>query len=146
MRSNTSVVLLLAAAVACSHAPPVPPEIPTANLGERFTLRPEESAAIRGTPARITFERILSDSRCAIDVQCIQAGEARASFRLDDGRRGAETFVLDTDRNSSADVSGYRVSLLSVSPAPRSTVRIDPRNYAVELTVSLIRGARSLPR
>ena len=59
---------------------------------------------------------------------------------MDTGRGGAETFVLDTDRKASAIVSGYRVSLVSVSPAPRSTVRIDPRSYVVLLSVSPDRG------
>jgi hypothetical protein len=128
-----AVVLLLAAALGCAHAEP-PPAGPA--LGERFTLRPGESAVIRGTPVKVTFEGILSDSRCAVDVVCIQAGEARASFRLQAGRGGTETFVLDTNRNSSAVVSGYRVSLVSVSPAPHSKVRIEPKSYAVELAFS----------
>jgi hypothetical protein len=137
---SRAAVVLLATSLACSHAPPVPPEIPTAKLGERITLRPEESRAIEKTPARITFETILSDSRCAVDVQCIRAGEATARFRLDAEPGRTETFTLDTDRNATAVVEGYRVSLLSVSPAPKSTVRVDPRNYTVELTVALARS------
>ncbi|HVE66846.1 MAG TPA: hypothetical protein VNC59_09715 [Thermoanaerobaculia bacterium] len=130
--------LAFATGLACSHPAPHAPPGPPAE--ERVTLRAGESAAIRGTPARITFERILSDSRCAVDVVCIQAGEATASFRLDAGRAGADTFVLDTSRNGSAVVSGYRVSLVSVSPAPRSTVRIEPRSYVVVLSISQDRG------
>jgi hypothetical protein len=139
LRSDLGAALLLAAALGCAHAG-APRAGPTADLGERFTLRPGESAAIGRTPAEITFERILSDNRCAVDVVCIQAGEARAWFRLDAEQGHADTFTLDTDRNATAVVSGYRISLLSVSPAPRSAVRIDPRNYTVELTVALARS------
>ena len=128
------VALAVATALGCSHSQPQAPPGPPAE--ERVTLRASESAAIPGTPARITFDRIVSDSRCAIDVVCIQAGEATASFRIDARRGGADAFVLDTERNRSAVVSGYRVTLVSVSPAPRSTVRIDPRSYVVEVTVS----------
>lgn len=138
MRSSWAAPLAVATALACAHPAPLAPPGPP--VEERVTLRAGESAAIRGTPARITFERILSDSRCAIDVVCIQAGEATASFRMDTGRGGADTFVLDTDRKASAIVSGYRVSLVSVSPAPRSTIRIDPRSYVVLLSVSQDRG------
>lgn len=99
-------------------------------------MRPGQTVAIAGTPVKITFEGVVFDNRCPVDVVCIVGGEARASFRVDAGRAGADTVVLDTDRNPSAVVSGYRVSLVSVSPAPRSNVRIDPRNYVVELTVS----------
>jgi hypothetical protein len=69
-----------------------------------------------------------------------RAGEATARFRLDAEPGRTETFTLDTDRNATAVVEGYRVSLLSVSPAPKSTVRVDPRNYTVELTVALARS------
>jgi hypothetical protein len=141
-----ALTLLLAVTVACAHTPQVPPATRTADIGEPFTLRPGESAAIAETPARITFERILSDNRCPVDVQCITAGEARGSFRLEAEPGRSEAFTLDTDRNATAVVAGYRLSLNSVSPAPRSTVTIDPKDYAVELTVALSRGARSHPR
>ncbi len=131
------IALLLA--WGCSHAAPPPPSGPAPV--ERFTLRTGESASIRGPLVRITFERILSDSRCAVDVVCIQAGEAVASLRVDAVRGGSDTFVLDTGDNGSAVVSGYRVSLVSVSPAPRSTVRIEPRSYVVLLTVSPENGS-----
>ena len=136
MKSRTAAVLLMAATLACSHAAPAPPEISSVDLGERFTLRPGESAGIARTPVKITFERVLSDNRCAVDVVCIVGGEARASFRVDAEPGRTEPFTLDTDRNATAVVAGYRISLLSVSPAPKSTVRIDPLNYVVELTVS----------
>ena len=126
---------LLAAlmASACAH-------IPVADAGpalaERFWLRAGESAVMRGERATVTFERIVSDSRCAIDVQCIRAGEARAAFRLKAGGALDVSFELDTDREQTREVGGYRVSLLDVSPAPKSTVRIAPREYRVEITVS----------
>jgi hypothetical protein len=139
LRSRAALTLFLAVTAACAHAPQAPPATRTADLDERFSLRPGESAAVEGTPARITFERILSDNRCAIDVQCITAGEARAWFLFDAEAGRTEPVTLDTDGNATAVVAGYRISLVSVSPAPRSTVRIDPRNYVVELTVALAR-------
>jgi hypothetical protein len=132
-RVLASWILAAVVASACSQAPvaetgPEP--------GERFSLRAGESASIRGERATIAFERILSDSRCAIDVQCIWAGEARGAFRLEKRGEAAVSFELDTDRDPVREVGGYRVSLLAVSPAPRSTVRIAPADYRVELTVS----------
>jgi hypothetical protein len=117
---------------ACSHAPAAAGPA----LGERFWLRAGESAAIRGERATIGFERILSDSRCAVDVQCIRAGEARGAFRLETRGVPPVSFELDTDRERTLDVGGYRVTLVEVSPAPRSTARIAPTDYRVELVVS----------
>jgi hypothetical protein len=124
--------LLLASA--CAHAPAAAVTGPA--LGERFTLRVGESASIRGESATIVFDRIVSDSRCAVDVQCIRAGEARAALRLEPGEGPEISFELDTDRDRSREVGGYRVTLVGASPAPRSTVRIAPADYRVEIIVS----------
>jgi hypothetical protein len=136
LRSDAVAVLFLAATLGCAHAHVSPPEGSAPRLGERFTLHPGESATIAGTRAKISFERIVSDNRCAVDVVCIVAGEARASLRLESAPGRPEAFTLDTGRNPAAAVAGYRVTLLSVLPLPRSTVWIDPRGYAVDLAVT----------
>lgn len=124
---------LLTLTLACSSTPAADAG---RALGERISLRPGESAQIRGEHATIVFERIVSDSRCAVDVQCIRAGEARAAFRLETGGAAEISFQLDTDRERTGDVGGYRVTLVEVSPAPRSTVRIAPAEYRVGITIS----------
>lgn len=126
--------LALAAAVsACSHVP-APSAGPA--LGERFPIRPGESVAIRGEPVTVEFQRILSDNRCAIDVVCIVGGEARGAFRVTVGRAAPVSVELSTDPRSTAGVGGYRISLVAMTPAPRSTVRIAPQDYRAELVVS----------
>jgi hypothetical protein len=127
------IFLTLSIALGCSHAP-VAETGPA--LGERFSLRAGESASIRGEGAAITFERILTDSRCAVDVQCIWAGEARGAFRFEKRGGPALSFELDTNREPVREVGGYQVSLLAVSPGPKSTVRIAPADYRVELSVT----------
>lgn len=131
---NASFGLALAATlVACSHAP-APSAV--AALGERFPIRPGESVAIRGEPVTVEFQRILSDNRCAIDVVCIVAGEARGTFRVTAGRAAPVSVELSTDPRSTAEVSGYRIELAAMTPAPRWTVRIAPQDYRAELVVS----------
>ena len=127
------VCLTLSLALACSHAPPADAG---PALGERFWLQAGESVAIRGERATVTFERIVADSRCAVDVQCIRAGEARGAFRLE--ARGGDPirFELDTDRERTHEVGGYLVTLHDVAPAPRSTVRIAATGYRAEISVS----------
>jgi hypothetical protein len=126
-------VLALVLTSACAHAPAA---ASGPALGVRFTLRAGQSASIRGERATVVFDRIVSDSRCAVDVQCIRAGEARAALRLEPGGGPEISFELDTDRDRSQEVGGYRVTLVGVSPAPRSTVEIAPSEYQIELTVS----------
>lgn len=131
MRLGLALLGLLLAS-ACAHAPAAAGPEP----GGRISLSAGESTAIRGEHATIVFERIVSDSRCAVDVQCIRAGEARAAFRLETGGAAEISFELDTDRERTREVGGYRVTLVEVSPAPRSTVRIAPTEYRVGITVT----------
>ena len=129
---RSSIALLLLAALGCATKPVASGP----GVGERFSMRRGESVAVRGTRMTLSFEGIVADSRCAIDVVCIQAGEARAAFRrLGAGRDPGEAFELDTARNTSTVLGAWRVTLLSVSPSPRSTVRIAPGDYVVELSV-----------
>lgn len=125
------LVILLASG--CLHGP-TDPSGPS--LGERFSLQAGTSEVIRGEPVRIEFERIIGDSRCAIDVVCIVAGEARGAFRVTVGRAAPVSFELSTDPRSPAEFYGYRISLLGMTPLPRSNIRIDPRQYRAELVVS----------
>jgi hypothetical protein len=127
------VLVLLTLALGCAH---VPPADTGPALGERFWLRAGESAAIRGERVTVTFERILADSRCAVDVQCIRAGEARGAFRLEARGGDPVSFELDTDRERTREVGGYVVTLHDVAPAPRSTVRIAATGYRTEISVS----------
>ena len=139
-RPTAAAVLAALLASGCSQAPVAATGAPAPGRevapGERFTLRAGESAAIRGERASIVFERIVSDSRCALDVQCIRAGEARAAFRLERAGSAAISFELDTDRDRSQEVGGYRVSLVDVFPYPKSTVEIPRSEYRAEITVS----------
>ena len=124
---------LAAALVACAHAPAASAG---PALGRRFPIRPGESVAIRGEPVTVEFQRILSDNRCAIDVVCIVAGEARGTFRVTVGRAAPVSVELSTDPRTMAEVAGYRIALVAMTPAPRSTVRIAPQDYRAELVVS----------
>ena len=127
------VFLTLSLALGCSHASPADTG---PALGERFWLRAGESAAIRGERVTVAFERILADSRCAVDVQCIRAGEARGAFRLQARGGDPVSFELDTDRERTREVGGYAVTLHDVSPVPKSTVRIAATGYRAEISVS----------
>jgi hypothetical protein len=124
---------LAVAFTACSHTPATSAG---PALGERFPIRPGESVAIRREPVTVEFQRILSDNRCAIDVVCIVAGEARGAFRVTVGRAAPVSVELSTDPGSTAEVGGYRISLVAMTPAPRSTVRIAPQDYRAAIVVS----------
>jgi hypothetical protein len=149
LRSDVIATFVLAATLGCAaNVTPSPapapaaaptqtpvPETSVADPGERFSLRPGESMRIRGEPVALTFQKITSDNRCAVDVVCVTGGEARGMFWLARQGQFGIQFEIGTE-NPAVVANGYAITLRSVSPAPLSTVTIDPASYVVEVTVS----------
>src|SRR5690242_20678884 len=53
-----------------------------ANPGAEFSLSLGRTAAVTGTPYRITFNRVTEDSRCPVDVTCVWAGDAKIELTI----------------------------------------------------------------
>jgi hypothetical protein len=133
-RSLFVVLVACLALAACSDSDgPTEPTGPT--LGQAFMLRAGESVTLRGEPVRITFESILSDSRCPITALCVWAGEARGRFFLSVGVGSPHPFELTTLEERTAEVSGYRVRLDFVLPASTGTP-IPPGDYVAQLVIT----------
>ena len=79
----------------------------------------------------------ISDSRCPSDLQCVWQGDAVVGFSFE-SNGSSQPFVLHTHSNYQRDtvINGLEISLLSVSPYPNSSERIDPVDYSVELMLS----------
>lgn len=74
-----AVILILSA---CSESSsPTGPD--TARLGAPFRLSPGESVSVEGEPLRVRFERVKSDVRCPVTVQCIWAGAATVALSVE---------------------------------------------------------------
>lgn len=71
-------VLALLLCNGCSGSPSQPSPF---RLGESFELRLGARAELDGD-SFLLFDDVPSDSRCAIDVQCVRAGEAVVSVRF----------------------------------------------------------------
>jgi len=83
--------------------------------GKEFTLQMGESVRLEGTQSIIQFLAVPEDSRCPSGVQCIWAGNARVSLKLD-----ATQFDLNTTvEPHEAVVQGYRFLLVQVSARPQ---------------------------
>lgn len=69
---------------------------------------------------------VIQDSRCPIDVQCIQAGtvQVRAGLTSASGT-GVQIFMLNTPITTEAEI----VTLISVSPEKESKKNILPTDY-----------------
>ena len=102
------------------------PEAPTttvAVIGKKITVN-----GVSVTPVQV-----VEDSRCPIDVQCIQAGTVRLQARLES--EGASQDVTLT-LNQSIAFAGKKVVLDSVTPAKVSTTTINPSQYTFHFSVT----------
>lgn len=85
----------------------------------------------------ITFDSLLEDSRCPLDVICVWAGNAKVSFGFfaDENKYG---FSLDTHGNLTRDstISSYKISLINVAPYPHTDSLFTPQDYSTKIIIS----------
>ncbi len=89
-----------------------------------FSVRLNESKDSLGT--KITPLQVTEDSRCPIDVQCIQAGTVRLQAKIETISGDSEqVFVL----NESVKTEKQTITLVNVEPISDSKTKIDNSEY-----------------
>lgn len=126
-----SASVLLISSSGCSSVQPAVIVEP----GASFALAPGQSATVRGTNTRITFELVREDSRCPIDVTCVWAGDAKIEIAIDPND-GAGTRTLSiTPPNNETRVGSLRIRFVGLTPVPRQADGNAPKNYLAEFVV-----------
>ncbi len=146
-------LLTVVGLAACSNPqpadPPPTPDNPTdgmdltvPDVGEPFTMEVGETAAFGDGVSTLTFTEVALDSRCPVDVTCVQAGEAIARFRFFYGD-GEDAFELELpggrpgavplDEAPRASASGLVFALLELAPYPGT-----PEYGEMEPTATLV--------
>ena len=84
---------------------------------------------------KVRFVELVEDSRCPVDVNCIQAGNAK--IRVEVSKRGrSKSLELDTNSMKGAAIfEGYRFQLRKLTPEPRSNIRINRNGYVATIHV-----------
>jgi hypothetical protein len=100
-------------------------------LGTDFTLAPGESAPIEGASLSVRFVAVTEDSRCPSDTTCVWAGEVEVKLEILERSKPARQLQLKS--GETADLTGFRLTLLSVDPPPVSTARISAQAYRATL-------------
>ncbi|MDX1393464.1 MAG: hypothetical protein R3195_03700 [Gemmatimonadota bacterium] len=96
-----------------------------------------EAATVDGL--RIRFETVSEDSRCAVDVVCVWAGNAAVGLELSRDGGPAERVTVNTGVEPLSIVrDGLEIRITELRPDPVSTERIDPEDYRVSLDVSRV--------
>ncbi len=110
-------------------------------LGSEVALAAGESVTVQPAGVRFQFVGVDSDSRCPVDVQCIQAGSVRLTIRAS-GLPGAASGIsreltLETvPARDTVTVDRFVLRLVRVSPDARSTERIAADRYRAIVQVS----------
>jgi hypothetical protein len=116
-------------------------------LDEPFTLAPDifyqENNSV--TPLTLRLDRIVSDSRCPSDADCVWEGRVEVALNLQqDGKFRHDTLSLpglidpDFPVRDTAFFQGYKIILLAVNPYPNSANagNIPQSDYRLEMLVS----------
>lgn len=86
---------------------------------------------------RLTFARVVSDSRCPTDVVCIWQGEVVAGFGIQTEDSDPRDFEITFDGSPSTEtIEGYAITVTDVQPSRQSTQPIDADDYRVTVTIS----------
>ena len=105
-------------------------------LGQPFELRAGTSATLEEGLA-VIFDRVDSDSRCAIDAVCITAGDAVIAVTISQGAAGSGRRELHTEPNGSeASYLAYSIKLLELQPYPQTGRQRRPDEYVATLIVA----------
>ncbi|HEX6314956.1 MAG TPA: hypothetical protein VFZ73_08860 [Gemmatimonadaceae bacterium] len=142
MRLQTFAAFVAFIAVAaCSSASPGPtgPVLYTiADTTDSLRVRVGQTVIVEGL--RVRFEAVDSDSRCPIDAVCVWAGDAVASFIVEQncecGTPAYELELHTTLEPKSGTAYGIRVELLHLMPSPSvsSPIKKDAYSAWIRLT------------
>lgn len=116
--------MLLSLTAGCSSSDSERTSVPAD--GGTVVLAPGEVAELpEGT---LRYLRLVTDSRCPPDVQCVRAGDAaiELEWRPDSGASG--TFRLHTGSDRERTIGDHQARLVELGrgEAPRATLRIEP--------------------
>jgi hypothetical protein len=140
--SSLLVAVCLAAAASCAKTATCDQTAdcvtgPIPSVGEEFELAPLGSVTVTGTLIRITFERVADDSRCPTDAVCVWAGSVGLDIVVTDN--GVEKFKGRLNSNQApkvVSVGAYELSIVGVTPAPRTTTTIRPEDYRARMKLA----------
>ena len=135
--SGTALALALLAAWGCTQNGSAPtevtPQTERTTAATTVVLAVGQSAEVAPS-TRLTFDRVVGDSRCPTGVQCAWAGEVEVALTLRTPA-GSQSFQL-SDRADSSVVLGYTVTLVSVEPHPRANQPIPAGDYRASVRVA----------
>ncbi len=105
------------------------------SLGEEFELAVHQTAQMTAEKISVTFQEVLEDSRCPVDVTCIWAGLAKVSLQVTVSGHEKDLSLSTSPPDNSAVFENYTFWLIKVRPVPRADQTMDRSAYVVTVRV-----------
>ena len=103
-------------------------------LGEEFDISFGQQIAIQNTELKLKFKSVLEDSRCPEGFLCFWEGNAKILLDVNQTEIALNT-LLDPRQ---VFYEGYTITLRSLSPLPKSGVRVEPEEYVAQIVVDKV--------
>ena len=108
----------------------------TAKLGEQFMLYAEKATVISGENLKIEFVEVVSDSRCPLGTECVQAGEAQCKMQITYlNSKTSLTFIQQGRDDMTTDFSPFIITF-QLQPYPVYGDQISKKDYRLKITVT----------
>ncbi len=105
-------------------------------LGKSFELDNGARAVCTCGEVSLRFMRVVEDSRCPYEVECVWAGRVVLEIEVEAGGSSHTLTLSSANNESQATAGGYLVTMGEVTPYPVSTDTIPASAYKVTLTVT----------
>ena len=129
MRTILALGLMLFGLAGCGN------EVTTvSDLPATVWLRVGDEVRLTSPALGLRLEAIVQDSRCPVDVTCVQAGSVTVRLAVMRPGQPDSEILLDSDRTDSS--TGLVLRIDQVKPAPRAGVVIAPGEYRVSLEIA----------
>ena len=105
--------------------------VPASTAKRAETLRVQINKEKKFPKAKLSvrFVELVEDSRCPADAQCVWAGNAKIKIRVTMNGRSHDLSLDTNGQHQAATAEGYTIKLVSLTPSPRSNIRIDRNGY-----------------
>ena len=141
MKTVTAIIVLLVILVGGYYVIRMADTTDGTDTTDEGRVRGPESASFKVGETKsvgglsVTLDAIKADSRCPVDVTCVQAGELLATVTLQ-SRDDLGTSMDVSSNKEPIEFDGYAVSITAVSPEANSKVILTEADYAVTLRVA----------
>ena len=124
-----SVLSLIFTFTACNEKATSGSAHPEFIIDQSFDLALGKTMQLKGSDFTLNFAEVTQDSRCPQGTNCIRAGEVVLTLN-------GQSVTKEPRREVETMIGNYKVTVLSVSPYPKSGEQMDRTSYIVNMMVS----------